>query len=70
LQRVENEPTQGRTPRNFGIDPSGTFLIAANQNSDSLVVFRIDAATGRLEPTGHTASAPVPVCVKFLGRGL
>lgn len=66
LTRVENEPTQGKTPRNFGIDPTGQFLLAANQNSDTVVVFRIDAKTGALNPTGQTADVPAPVCVKFL----
>ncbi|MCI0748471.1 MAG: lactonase family protein [Verrucomicrobia subdivision 3 bacterium] len=66
LNYVENEPTQGRTPRNFGIDPSGKFLLAANQNSDNVVAFRIDEKTGALTPAGQSVEAPTPVCVKFL----
>jgi 6-phosphogluconolactonase len=66
LMPVEHESTRGKTPRNFGIDPTGTYLLAANQNSDTLVVFRIDPKTGALEATGEVASAPSPVCVKFL----
>jgi 6-phosphogluconolactonase len=66
LTRVENEPTQGKTPRNFGIDPTGAYLLAANQNSDSIVVFRIDPSTGALTPTGQSVAAPSPVCVKFV----
>ena len=31
--------SKGKTPRNFGIDPTGRYLIAANQDSNSLVVF-------------------------------
>lgn len=50
----------GRTPRFIGIDPAGRFLLAANQDSDNLVVFRIDAATGRLTPHGDVpVTAPV-----------
>ena len=30
LNVVGFEPTQGRVPRNFNIDPSGTVLLAAN----------------------------------------
>lgn len=56
-------PTEGKTPRNFWIDPKGEFVIVANQESDNLVVFRRDAKTGRLTPTGETASVPAPVCV-------
>jgi 6-phosphogluconolactonase len=66
LTHVENEPTQGRTPRNFGIDLSGDYLFAANQGSDTVVLFRIDRKTGALEPTGEVVQVPTPVCVKFL----
>lgn len=68
LTYIENESTQGKTPRNFGIDPTGQYLIAANQGSDSLVVFRIHPATGELHPAGIKVEAPTPVCVKFLVR--
>jgi 6-phosphogluconolactonase len=66
LTPVHHEPTQGSTPRNFGIDPAGRFLLAANQRSDTVVVFRIDAATGRLAPAGHRIEVGAPVCVKFV----
>jgi len=66
LGYVENEPTQGKTPRNFGIDPSGKYLLAANQGSDSVVVFKIDEKTGALTATSNRIEAPSPVCVKFL----
>lgn len=66
LKLVENESTRGKTPRNFGIDPTGTYLIAANQDSDNLAVFRIIKTTGELELLGNPVPAPRPVCVKFL----
>ncbi len=66
LNRIQVEPTQGATPRNFGIDPTGNFLLAANQNSDNIVVFRINQQSGRLESTGQIVVAPSPVCIKFL----
>jgi 6-phosphogluconolactonase len=65
LTFVQNEPTQGKTPRGFGIDPSGSYLLAANQQSDTVVVFRIDAKTGRLAATGNSIELGAPVCVKF-----
>ena len=68
LTHVENRPTQGSTPRGFGIDPTGRYLLAANQRSDSVVVFRIDQQTGRLTPTGQTIEVGAPVCVKFVER--
>jgi 6-phosphogluconolactonase len=63
-----HESTQGKTPRSFGIDPAGRFLLAANQDSDTIVAFRIDPRTGRLRPTGAVTEAPTPVCIKFLRR--
>lgn len=66
LTFIETVPTQGRTPRHFGIDPGGAYLFAANQQSDTVVVFRIDPGTGRLTPTGTTVTVPRPVCVRFV----
>jgi 6-phosphogluconolactonase len=65
LKWVERVSTQGKTPRNFNLDPSGRFLWAANQSSDSIVLFQVDAKTGRLTPTGKTLSVGSPVCVVF-----
>ena len=66
LTLKQNVPTQGKTPRCFGIDPSGHWLLAANQGSDDVVVFRVDANTGRLTPTGQTIEVGAPVCVLFV----
>lgn len=66
LTHVEYQKTKGRTPRNFGIDPTGQFLLAANQSTSNVVVFRIDQKTGALTPTGQEIKVPTPVCVKFL----
>jgi 6-phosphogluconolactonase len=56
--------TQGETPSNFNIDPSGEFLVVANVNSNNLVTYRIDQETGQLSPTG-SAPCDKPVCVTF-----
>lgn len=66
LTYVEAQGSGGRTPRHFGIDPSGKHLAIANQGSDTVLASRIDAGNGRLKPSGVFASAPTPVCVKFL----
>jgi 6-phosphogluconolactonase len=54
----------GRTPRNFAII-SG-MLLAANQNSNNIISFRIDSESGRLIPTGNELEIPSPVCLKAL----
>ena len=66
LTSVQYQPTQGKGPRGFGIDPTGQYLLAANHYSNTLVVFKIDAQTGTLKATGTKADVPSPVCVKFL----
>jgi len=66
LTYVEEQGTAGFKPRHFGIDPSATFLAVGNQDSDTILVARIDAGSGRLKPSGVLAHAPSPVCMKFL----
>lgn len=66
LALIEHEPTQGSTPRGFGIDPGGTYMLVGNQRSDSVVVFRIDAQRGALAPTGHTIKVGSPVSIEFV----
>ena len=51
---------------NLAIDPTNTFLLVANQGSDTVVVFRIDRETGQLVSTGQVAQVPKPVCVKMI----
>ena len=66
LTYVEEQGTGGKTPRHFGIEPSAKHLAIGNQESDTVLVCRIDAGNGRLKPSGVFASVPTPVCVKFL----
>ena len=65
LTPAGNVSTQGRTPRAFAIDPTGTHLIAANQNSQNLVVLQINPDTGALI---QTSSLEVfePVSIVFV----
>jgi 6-phosphogluconolactonase len=65
LTPVGHQSTGGKTPRNFGIDPTGSFVLAANQSSDSVVVFRVDQQSGKLTQAA-SIEVPTPVCVKFL----
>jgi 6-phosphogluconolactonase len=66
LKEAGRVSTKGKTPRNFAIDPTGSFLLAANQESGNVVVFRIDTATGQLTPTGQEEEVPAPVCITFV----
>ena len=57
--------TGGTEPRGFAIDPTGKFLLAANQNSNNLVPFLIDPGMGHLSRIGEDVQVSMPVCVKF-----
>jgi 6-phosphogluconolactonase len=67
LKETGRVSTKGRTPRNFAIDPTGAFLLAANQDSGNIVVFRIDPSTGALTPTGGEEKVAAPVSIAFVG---
>lgn len=64
LTALGHTPTGGRTPRNFNVDPTGTFLLVANQSSSDVTVFRIEA-TGTLTPTPVKIEVGSPVCLRF-----
>ncbi len=53
LKLVGHESTHGNHPRNFAIDPSGNFLLVANQRSDKIVIFRRHLKTGKLNKLPH-----------------
>jgi len=66
LTYLNSAPTLGKRPRGFAIEPSGTFILVANQDSHNIVTFRIDHDQGTLIPTGHSLHVPSPVCLKLL----
>lgn len=66
LTYVENQSTQGKTPRHFAVDPSGAWLLAENQGSDTVAVFRIDPQSGKLTATGQSLAVPSPVSAVFV----
>jgi 6-phosphogluconolactonase len=68
LKETGRVSTKGRTPRNFAMDPTGAFLLAANQDSGNVVVFRIDPTNGGLTPTGDEEKVPAPVSIVFLSE--
>jgi 6-phosphogluconolactonase len=66
LTIVGHQSSLGKTPRNFNFDPSGNFLLVANQNSDEIVIFKIDRKTGLLNDTGKKIQIPKPVCLQWI----
>lgn len=66
LRLIQHQNSGGRKPRFITVAPAGRHLLAANQDSGNVVVFRIDAGTGKLSPTGRSVELAAPVCVGFL----
>jgi 6-phosphogluconolactonase len=60
---IGHEPTRGRTPRNFALDPDGRILIAGNQDSSDLALFRIDERAGALSFVRSVPALPGPFFV-------
>ena len=56
---------RGRKPRFFGLDPAGSRLYAANENSHTIVEFDIDQGSGKLTPTGQVIETGSPTCIVF-----
>mmetsp|Transcript_21764 Transcript_21764/g.66058 ORF Transcript_21764/g.66058 Transcript_21764/m.66058 type:complete len:403 (+) Transcript_21764:537-1745(+) len=52
--------TGGATPRHFQFAGNGSFVIAANQDSDSLAVFKFCPETGQLHSTGKLYEVASP----------
>ncbi|MEP6582738.1 MAG: lactonase family protein [Ginsengibacter sp.] len=59
------QSVMGKTPRNFIIDPSGNYLLVANQESDNIVIFKRNKSTGLLKATGKEIKVPKPVCLQM-----
>jgi 6-phosphogluconolactonase len=68
LTLLENVPVEGEIPRNFALDLTGNWLLAAHQNSGTVAVFKVNAETGGLKFTGQKVYVEAPVCVRFLAR--
>jgi len=64
LIKIQTISTEGDWPRNFKIDPTGKFLLVANQKSNDIGVFKIDSTSGELSFL-HSSNIPTPVCLEF-----
>ena len=62
------QSTLGSHPRFFMIDPTGNYLLAANQDSESIIIFKINKETGLLTNTGKEIHIPRPVCLQMIPK--
>ena len=68
LNNIGFQSTLGKTPRHFNFDPGGKYLLAANQDSDEIVVFKRNMKTGLLADTGKRIAVGKPVCIKWIAK--
>lgn len=66
INRVGQQNTKGKTPRNFFVDMKGDYLFVANQDTDNVVIYRRDLKTGKLKDTQQQVKIPAPVCLKMI----
>ncbi|WP_232968771.1 lactonase family protein [Pseudomonas putida] len=66
LTFVQRRSVEGDHPREFALDPSGNFLLVANQKSNQIVVMRRDLLTGELGETVQTMAQDAPSDLKFI----
>lgn len=65
LTFVERQSSRGNHPRNFVIDPTGNYLLVANQKSNNIVTFKINRTTGTLTFVRVNTEVDSPSCLKF-----
>lgn len=69
LKFVGIHSTLGEHPRNFIIDPTGNYILVANQFTNNIVVFKRDSKTGLISPSGAEISIPSPACLQMIKVG-
>jgi 6-phosphogluconolactonase (cycloisomerase 2 family) len=68
LKELQRRSVEGDHPREFSLDPSGKFVLIANQKSNQVVVVERDAKTGLLGNTVQKLPMDAPSDVRFLLR--
>jgi 6-phosphogluconolactonase len=57
--------TTGSGPRHFGVDPTGLWMLVANQNTDHVVSMKIAPESGVPKWTGKSLGFPAVSCALF-----
>jgi 6-phosphogluconolactonase len=66
LSLVQRTSAGGQKPWGFAIDPSGNWLLVANQQSGTVNAFRVDPVSGMVSDSGQSADVPTAVSVAFV----
>ena len=63
IDPVGHQSTQGKSPRNFAIDPGGEYLRRPIRTATTSWCFASTPQSGKLHATGESVSLPSPVCI-------
>lgn len=64
VKHIQSISTEGDFPRDFNLSADESFLLASNQNSDNLTLYKRNATTGKLTLLQKDVYCPEPVCVQ------
>ena len=64
VKHIQSISTEGDFPRDFNLSSDESYLLASNQNTDNLTLYRRDAETGKLTLLQKDVACPEPVCVQ------
>jgi 6-phosphogluconolactonase len=67
LTEIQRIASGGQGSRSFAIDPTGRWLLVAN-DTDTLTELMVNRATGMLSTTDHSLAIPKPAAVSFYPR--
>lgn len=65
LTLLNRIPCGGTIPRHLALDPTGRWLLVANQDSDNISVLRIDPHSGKATDAGKSFPLSKPQCLVF-----
>ena len=63
VKHIQSISTEGDFPRDFNLNQDENYLLASNQNSDNLTLYKRNPSTGKLTLLQKDVSCPEPVCV-------
>ncbi|SHM87317.1 6-phosphogluconolactonase, cycloisomerase 2 family [Pseudomonas asturiensis] len=68
LEEIQRRAVEGAEPREFSFDPSGMFMLFANQKSNQIVTVRRDVKTGLIGDTVQKVDVDAPSYLHFLNE--
>lgn len=64
LKHIQSIGTEGDCPRDFNFNDDENFIVAANQNTDNLTLYKRHPETGKLTLLQAGVPCPEPICVQ------